>query len=83
MVRRAHVGQRVRAAGRALREVHRRRFGRGALALFATAYAADDLAAVLRALRIRTIDLYGDSYGTFFVQDFIARHPRVARTVVI
>ena len=42
--------------------------------LFATAYAARDLAAVLRALRLGQVDLYGDSYGTFFVQSFISRY---------
>ena len=38
---------------------------------------------MLRALRLRSIDLYGDSYGTFFVQDFIARHPSVLHSVVL
>ena len=38
---------------------------------------------MLRALRFGTIDLYGDSYGTFFVQDFIARHPGVLNRVVL
>ena len=32
-------------------------------------------AAVIRALGYDEIDLYGDSYGTYFVQDFAARHP--------
>jgi pimeloyl-ACP methyl ester carboxylesterase len=72
----------ARRAGRCGRFIERR-FGRGASALFSTAYAAADLAAVLRALRIRRIDLFGDSYGTYFVQDFIARHPRVINRVVL
>ena len=72
----------ARRAGRCGRFLERR-FGRGGSALFATAYAVDDLAAVLRALRIRRIDLYGDSYGTFFVQDFVARHARVLNKVVL
>jgi pimeloyl-ACP methyl ester carboxylesterase len=59
------------------------RFGRGASGLFATAYAADDLAAVMRALRLGKVDLYGDSYGTYFVQDFIARHPGMLHSVVL
>ena len=63
----------ARRAGRCGKFIERQ-FGRGASALFSTAYAVDDLAAILRALRIRSIDLYGDSYGDFFVQDFIARH---------
>jgi hypothetical protein len=33
-------------------------------ALYSTAYAADDLAAIIESLNIRHIDLYGDSYGT-------------------
>lgn len=72
----------ARRAGRCAQHIERR-FGRGASALFATAYAVDDLAAVLRTLRLREIDLYGDSYGTYFVQDFIARHPGVLHSVVL
>ena len=72
----------ARRAGRC-GEFIERKFGRGASALFATAYAVDDLSAVLRALRLRSIDLYGDSYGTFFVQDFVARHPSVLNKVVL
>ncbi|WP_028062055.1 alpha/beta hydrolase [Solirubrobacter soli] len=59
------------------------RYGRGAHSYFATAYAADDLAAVMRALRLGKVDLYGDSYGTFFVQEFIARHPSTLHSVVL
>jgi pimeloyl-ACP methyl ester carboxylesterase len=72
----------ARRAGRCGESLERK-YGRGGSALFSTAYAVDDLAAVLRALRIRRIDLYGDSYGTFFVQDFVARHPSVLRKVVL
>jgi len=43
--------------------------------LYGTGLAADDLAAILDALQIKKIDLYGDSYGTFFVQTFAGRHP--------
>src|SRR4051812_26386162 len=59
------------------------RYGRDAHSFFATAYAADDLAAVLRALRLGKVDLYGDSYGTFFVQEFMARHPSLLSSVVL
>jgi pimeloyl-ACP methyl ester carboxylesterase len=52
-------------------------------ALFGSALAADDLAAVLDALHISTIDLYGDSYGTFFAQTFAGRHPSRLRSVVL
>ena len=52
-------------------------------ALYSTAYAADDLAAILEALGIRTIDLYGDSYGTYFEQVFAVKHPGVLRCIVL
>jgi pimeloyl-ACP methyl ester carboxylesterase len=51
--------------------------------LYSTAYAADDLAAILEALNIRRIDLYGDSYGTYFEQVFAVRHPNVLRSIVL
>jgi pimeloyl-ACP methyl ester carboxylesterase len=51
--------------------------------LYGTAMAADDLAAVLRHLRIGKVDLYGDSYGTFFSQTFAVRHPDKLRTLVL
>jgi pimeloyl-ACP methyl ester carboxylesterase len=71
--------------GRALNRRFRLRDGRRLHAsdLFATAYAARDLAAVLAALRLRRIDLYGDSYGTYFVQSFISRHRRRLRSVIL
>jgi pimeloyl-ACP methyl ester carboxylesterase len=52
-------------------------------ALYSTAYAADDLAAALAALGIRRIDLYGDSYGTYFEQVFAVRHPDALRSIVL
>jgi len=51
--------------------------------LYSTAYAADDLAAILDALGIERIDLYGDSYGTYFEQVFALRHPRLLRSIVL
>ncbi len=51
--------------------------------LYSTAYAADDLAAVLEMLDVGPIDLYGDSYGTYFEQVFAVRHPRALRSVVL
>src|SRR6185437_8242120 len=54
-----------------------------ASALYSTAYAADDLAAILDALGVRTIDLYGDSYGTYFEQVFAVRHPATLRSIVL
>jgi pimeloyl-ACP methyl ester carboxylesterase len=55
----------------------------GRSALYSTAYAADDLAAILSALDIGRIDLYGDSYGTYFEQVFAVRHPQALRSVVL
>jgi pimeloyl-ACP methyl ester carboxylesterase len=55
----------------------------GSSDLFATAYATRDLAAVIRALRLGRVDLYGDSYGTYFVQSFIARYQRLLHSVVL
>jgi pimeloyl-ACP methyl ester carboxylesterase len=52
-------------------------------ALYSTAYAADDLAAILEMLGAQAIDLYGDSYGTYFEQVFAVRHPRALRSVVL
>ncbi|HMK84778.1 MAG TPA: alpha/beta hydrolase [Steroidobacteraceae bacterium] len=52
-------------------------------ALYSTAYAADDLAAILSALDVGPIDLYGDSYGTYFEQVFALRHPRALRSIVL
>jgi pimeloyl-ACP methyl ester carboxylesterase len=51
--------------------------------LFATGYATADLAAVIRALRLGRVDLYGDSYGTYFVQSFISRYQGLLHSVVL
>jgi pimeloyl-ACP methyl ester carboxylesterase len=51
--------------------------------LYSTAYAADDLAAILTALDAFPIDLYGDSYGTYFEQVFALRHPKALRSIVL
>jgi pimeloyl-ACP methyl ester carboxylesterase len=51
--------------------------------VYGTAFAADDLAAVLDLLKIDRIDLYGDSYGTFFGQTFAIRHPDRIRTLTL
>jgi pimeloyl-ACP methyl ester carboxylesterase len=55
----------------------------GSADLYGSALAADDLAALLGELGIRNASLYGDSYGTFFVQVFTARHPQFVRSVVL
>eukprot|EP01036_Dinobryon_divergens_P001904 gene1904-2501_t len=51
--------------------------------LYSSAYSADDLAALLQALGRRKVDLYGDSYGTYFSQIFAYRHPGLLRTLVL
>ncbi len=50
---------------------------------FNTTNAADDLEAVLAALDLGRIDLYGDSYGTYFEQIFALRHPARLRSIVL
>ena len=50
---------------------------------YGSAFAAADLVAVLDALGIHRIDLYGDSYGTFFAQTFAVRYPERTRTVTL
>ena len=50
---------------------------------YGTEVSADDLAAVLDALQIDKIDMYGDSYGTFFGQVFAGRHGGRLRTLVL
>ena len=51
--------------------------------LYGSALSADDLAAVIGALRLGPVDLYGDSYGTFFAQVFAGRHGDVLRSLVV
>jgi pimeloyl-ACP methyl ester carboxylesterase len=51
--------------------------------LFGSDLAADDLAAVVTALRVGPVDLYGDSYGTFLAQTFAGRHPDLLRTLTL
>ncbi len=54
-----------------------------AASLYSTAFAVDDLAAVLDALQVERIDLYGDSYGTYFAQVFAVRHVTRLRSIVL
>ena len=51
--------------------------------LFTSAPAAADMAAVIRALELPKVDLYGDSYGSFFAQVFASRYPRMVRSLVL
>jgi pimeloyl-ACP methyl ester carboxylesterase len=50
---------------------------------YSTERSADDLAAVLEALELDDVDVYGDSYGTFFAQVFAGRHPDLVRSVAL
>ncbi len=64
----------VGACGRSLRD---------RAPFYGTAYAADDLAAILGAMQVGHVDLYGDSYGTYFAQVFALRHPELLRSLVL
>lgn len=56
----------------------------GAQAPFYTAVQnSDDLAAILTALGRGKVDLYGDSYGTWFAQVFAVRHAELMRSIVL
>ena len=70
-------GNYVREVGRCGRKLGKRAdaYGSGA--------AADDLAAVLDRLKVPVVDIYGDSYGTYFAQTFAVRHPTRVRAVVL
>ena len=48
-----------------------------------TSQSVQDLAAVLRALDIGRVDLYGDSYGSYAAQAFALRYPGKLRSLVL
>ena len=48
-----------------------------------TSQSVQDLAAVLRALHIGRVDLYGDSYGSYAAQAFALRYPGKLRSLVL
>ena len=50
---------------------------------YSTAAFTDDVDQVLTALRYRTVDLVGISYGTTAEQVFLARHPARVRTMTL
>jgi pimeloyl-ACP methyl ester carboxylesterase len=50
---------------------------------YTTVPAMDDLAAVLRALGYRSVNLYGISYGATAAQYFLHRHPALVRTAIL
>ena len=74
------------ACGRQLNHTRKLAGGHGyvrASDLYTTANAARDLATLLRRLRTGKVDLYGDSYGTYFSQAFTSRFARMLRSVTL
>ena len=51
--------------------------------LFSTANSAEDVSRVLHALDAGKVDLYGDSYGSWFAQTFASRYPGQLRSVTL
>jgi pimeloyl-ACP methyl ester carboxylesterase len=51
--------------------------------LFNTAYTARDVSGVLRVLHLGRVDLYGDSYGSWFSQVFASRYRGQLRSVTL
>jgi pimeloyl-ACP methyl ester carboxylesterase len=51
--------------------------------LFTSAPSAEDLAAVIEALEVPQVDVYGDSYGSWFAQVFAARYPSLVRSLTL
>ncbi len=82
-------GRRYQAAAASCAHVlnHRGRTPSGAWVhasdLFTSAPAAADLARVIRALGLSQVDLYGDSYGSFFAQVFANRYPGLVRSLIL
>ena len=80
-----HFNQLVAACGAQLNHTWHYRGGGWVHAsdLFNTAYSARDVAGVLHALRLGRVDLYGDSYGSWFAQVFASRYPGLLRSVTL
>jgi pimeloyl-ACP methyl ester carboxylesterase len=51
--------------------------------LFTSTPAAEDMAAVITALGLSKVDLYGDSYGSFFAQVFANHFPQLVNSVIL
>jgi pimeloyl-ACP methyl ester carboxylesterase len=51
--------------------------------LFTSTPAAADMAGVIEALGLSKVDLYGDSYGSFFAQVFVNHFPNLVNSVVL
>lgn len=50
---------------------------------YGTAAVADDFDDVRKALGLERLDLLGDSYGTYLMATYVARHPEHVRSVVL
>ena len=50
---------------------------------YGSAAVADDIEAVRAALGLEQLDLWGDSYGTFLMPVYAARHPEHVRSIVL
>jgi pimeloyl-ACP methyl ester carboxylesterase len=75
----------VGACGSSLNRLYRTSSGKALHAsdLFGTAYAVADLHAVLQRLGRKRVELYGDSYGSWFAQAYAARHPGDLSAVIL
>ena len=51
--------------------------------LYGTAAVADDIEAVRAELGLGDLDLWGDSYGTYLMAVYAARHPEHVRSIVL
>src|SRR4051794_36676355 len=51
--------------------------------LYGSAAVADDIEAVRATLGVDKLDLWGDSYGTFLMPVYAARHPQHVRSMVL
>jgi pimeloyl-ACP methyl ester carboxylesterase len=74
---RSSLNRYVRRAGRCARQLGPR------VDRYNTRASVDDLADVLDALRIAKVDLYGDSYGSYFGEAFAVHHPTRLRSLVL
>jgi pimeloyl-ACP methyl ester carboxylesterase len=74
---RSSVTRYIRCAGRCARQLGPR------VDHYNTRESANDLADVLDALKIAKVDLYGDSYGSYFGQAFAVSHPGRLRSLVL
>lgn len=53
------------------------------LTRFTTRHIVEDLERVRKALGYRTVTLYGTSYGTRVAQEYMRRHPKSVRAVIL